>query len=137
MKTEIGYKLVTNIQGRYFSYVSASGRVEYKLNEFIKRDMINGPFALFNTFVEAEAFILDDTNQLSTIDRDLSFMLFKVEYVKSRSHRLWRTIIFYNGKNKRLYCDFEPASTVYANQVKLLELIREYRSEEITYVGSY
>jgi len=109
-KLRIGYKLVRQLQNKYYSAIETIGMAEYKINEYTKPLFHCGPLAVFESLQDAIRF----NNALPR-----KCKIFECQYLESSASTLWRPIETCIGYDEASM----PKGTKLADNVMLTEEI--------------
>jgi len=109
-----GYKVVRYEYKRYYSVIS-SKRVEYFKDMKNYRPEYCGPLALFDTFLNAQIFTIE--NLATVISR-----IYKCQYELSNDKKLWYMHRYsFAYPYQKISSSYIPEGTIFANWIKLIE----------------
>jgi hypothetical protein len=116
--TEIGYKVVTKIDGKLMSATSAGLAVQYKTKEYVKPRMWGGPLTVFCR----KDFATEFAKKVGFIEgKKCDTHIYECRYVPTKVCHVWRYRM--GGMVMKNVNDL-PEKTQLAKKVKLVKMVK-------------
>ena len=127
-KCKVGYKICMVKDGKYISglipnfngIMIRNNSVEYKLNRCTKRNEGCGPLAVFDNIEDALSYPRRSAYDFKV---NTKYVIFKCYYRESSDKMLW-------VNNKKVFKDYVPDGTAFADTVNLKEIVKEFYGVE-------
>lgn len=112
----IYYKCVRKKNGKLYSCTTFGRVYKYKLSKFINRRKNDGPFAVFDSFLNARKFLID------FFEFGEDYIIYECEIVKSNEQCL------YTDRKGVRTAEELPEGTVFADKVMLTKEVFLYKT---------